>query len=56
MHSSCVSYMISVLFYEGHAMFKSLIGKKKKKKHHAKPQIGLEEGVKVEAVARMGLY
>lgn len=29
---------------------------KKKKKHHAKPQIGLEEGVKVEAVARMGLY
>jgi hypothetical protein len=47
--------MISVLFYEGHAMFKSLIGKKKKK-HHAKPQIGLEEGVKVEAVARMGLY
>lgn len=30
--------------------------KKKKKKHHAKPQIGLEEGVKVEAVARMGLY
>lgn len=25
---SCVSYMNSVLFYEGHAMFKSLIEKK----------------------------
>lgn len=25
---SCVSYMSSVLFYEGHAMFKSLIEKK----------------------------
>lgn len=44
---SCVSYMNSVLFYEGHAVFKSLI----EKKNHAKPQIGLEEGVKVEAVA-----
>lgn len=39
MHSSCVSYMISVLFYEGHAMFKSLIGKKKKKNTMQNPKL-----------------
>lgn len=41
------------LFYEGHGVLKSLTGKKK---HHAKPQIGLKEGAKVGAVARSGLY
>lgn len=31
--------MISVLFYEGHAMFKSLIGKKKKKNTMQNPKL-----------------
>lgn len=35
--------MISILVYEGHTMFKSLI-----EKHRGASQMGMEEGVKVE--------
>ncbi|EGV99140.1 hypothetical protein I79_008281 [Cricetulus griseus] len=39
----CTSCVISILVYEGHTMFKSLI-----EKHRGASQMGMEEGVKVE--------